>query len=570
MIPYPTPSSIVPARPVPEFSAEDVALLVEDLLERAEEARRDPIAFFDFVMEEETSREAIHSAPHQQVMIEFILDHKRCAIVLPPGLSKTFCAVALSLWFLGHDPTARGAIVSAAQEQSEKVVTAVRQYIEYSDRLHLVFPALCPTLREGEPWTQTKITVDRPASIRDPSLSAYGRDSKGILGSRLNFVFGDDLLNDENTDTPEQRSKGKRWLQNSVVSRMDKQGATHLCLMNTAWHPDDAVQSSIREGWASLTMRATGEILIQDDLVDVRVAEAAGIPFEPWDSELVRPANDGSNTCRLVAHDPDPSDEVPLWPEVFGVAKIEEARATHLPIIFNQLFLCQCRDDSTAYCKQEFIDACLATAKALKVERFSSKYTGESPVFVGVDLAFEPGEQHDENALFAFYVRPDGVNVILDIDIGQWDGPTTLGKIIKMHDRYKNPTNSVVITVENNGGQALLKQFAHAKDASLPIKSHTTTAAKAKPWTGIPGIFVEMMNGAWAFPNDRHGQLHPNMRKLVDACLYYSPQRHTPDVLMSMYFAWNQARKWGALGKRGSGGGGPSSASAVARRVMSR
>jgi hypothetical protein len=461
---------------------------------------------------------------------------------------NSFLALGLSLWFLGHDATARGAIVSAAQEQSEKIVTAVRAYIEHSAKLHLVFPHLRPTQRDGEPWTQTKITVDRPAGIRDPSLSAYGLDSKSILGSRLKFAFVDDLLNDENTRTPEQREKIYRWLQNSVVSRKDKVGETHFALMNTAWHPDDAVQRSIREGWAALKMTVTGDIYVQDSQDRVVVARAAGVEFKPWDSDELRLADEYEpNPCRLVAHDPDPDNQVPLWPEVFDNVKIEEARRNNVPVIFNQLFMCECRDDATALCKQEFIDACYSTGRRLKVDGFTNRFRGPEPVFIGVDLAFEPGEEHDENCLFAFYPRRDGVRVIIDIDLGQWDGPTTLKKVVAMHDRFKNENNSVVITVESNGGQALLRQFALEKDRSLPIKSHTTTMAKAKPWSGIPGIFTELMNGAWAFPNDRHGQAHPNVRKLADACLYYTPQRHTSDVLMAMYFAWNQARKWGTL-----------------------
>ena len=59
-----------------------------------------------------------------------------------------------------------------------------------------------------------------------------------------------------------------------------------------------------------------------------------------------------------------------------------------------------------------------------------------------------------------------------------------------------------------------------------------------------------MMNGMWAFPVDKFRQVHPELQKLVDACLYYTPQRHTDDRLMAMWIASMQAQKWGAMGAK--------------------
>jgi hypothetical protein len=310
-------------------------------------------------------------------------------------------------------------------------------------------------------------------------------------------------------------------------------------------------------------MTAYGDVFVQDD------SERAYKGLPPWDTDELRLADMyEANPCRLTGHDVpgQPFDNsIPLWPEKFPLEWLEAKRRSTLPVFFNREFLALCRDDDSALCKQEYVDACLARARENNIFGFVSRYDGNDPVFIGVDLAFEPGEERDENAIVTICLHPSGLGQILDIESGQWAGPVTLQKVIDKYRRYCHHGNGVV-AVETNGGQKLFTQFALAQNLMIPVRGHTTTSAKAKPHVGIPGIFTEMMNGAWAFPNDKHGQRHPEMQKLIDACLYYRPQRHTDDRLMAFWIARQQAAKWGALGKKD-----PSRTKAsIASRVMAR
>lgn len=530
------------------------------LLEQAARAREDIVAFFDFVMVDERTNKRIKALPHQRVLLRFITENDRTVTLAPPGASKTYCAVACFLWWLGRDPSERMAIVSATEAQAEKVVAAVASYILNSSRVRLVFPELRPTNREGEPWTRTRITVRRAPGVRDPSLTAFGIDTDAIFGSRLSRAIGDDLLNEDNVATPEMRAKVHEKFNGKVGSRIDPTGS--IGLMNTAWHPDDAVHRAIKAGWATLRMTAYGDIFVQDDV------ERAIKQLPPWDTDELRLANPyESNPCRLTSHDPDPDNVVPLWPSKWSIDWLEAKRRTTLPVFFNREFLALCRDDDSALCKQEYVDACLKTARDRGIHSFVSSYDGNLPVFIGVDLAFEPGEERDENSIVSIVLHPDGLGQILDIESGQWAGPVTLQKVIGKFRSYCKHGNGVV-AVETNGGQKLFTQFALAQNLMIPVRSHTTTSAKAKPHVGIPGIFTEMMNGAWAFPNTPRGQMHPEMQKLIDACLYYRPQRHTDDRLMAFWIARAQAAKWGALGKKD--GGRDRGARSLVSRVMSR
>lgn len=535
---------------------------LEDLLAEDEEevarAREDIEAFFSYVMREQTSRERVEVLPHQRVGLSFIMHHDRSVNMWPVGHSKTFCMAAVTLFLLGKNPTLRGAVVSATQLQAKKIVAVVSDYIQHSPELRRVFPNLKPSRRRSDPWTQEKITVDRPAGIPDASLYAVGIDG-GLPGARLNWIVVDDILNRENTATKEQRDKVYTWFDSSVLSRLDPVGAK-VVVTNTTWHPDDLVHRLEKLGWPSLRMDVLGNIKVQDDLGWIEEGR------DPWDHPELRPASPSPHeeNYRLRSRDPDPGGDKTLWPEKFSREYVDRVlRLRHLPSEFNRAYMNLCRDDATSMCKAEFIEIGKKKARDEKIFGLVSTYRGKNPTFTGLDLAVSPGEENDDTAFFTFEVRPDGTRVILDVEIGQWDGPTILRKLFAKVEAYNS-----VVRVENNGAQDYIRQFALQTDRSLPIKAHTTGRAKAHPEHGVPGIFLEFANGAWLIPNNRRGECPEAVQKFVDACLYYSPAKHTDDVLMAAYFAREQAKEWGLLipdPEKGKGANVSIAASVMAR-----
>jgi hypothetical protein len=521
----------------------NVKRLSQMLLHRAHCARTSVVDFFEFVLTEEHSQRPIKVAPHQRVGLDFIIKHDRSVNAWPVNHSKTFCVAGLALRQLGLDCTSRGAIISATQEQAMKPLRMVRQHIETNPRLKLVFPKLRPSTRDGDPWTQHAITVERPYGIRDPSLMAVGLNG-AVAGSRLNWIIIDDILTFENTRTKEQRDMVDEWLQSTVISRLDPKGAW-ICVMNTAWHPDDIVHRLKQRGWPMLRMEIGGDIEVHTpphELLDGSLVEDTwGITDDIADE--LRPSTNSPNceTVRLTAHDPDSDNQTPLWPERFPPEVIAQIKSNFLPHRFNQLYRNVTRDDATARCKQEYIDLCKERARQFGHYSLVSNYLSDGMVFTGVDLAISPGEEHDDTAFFTFAVLANGYRLILDIDVGQWPGPEIVRKIFDKHRQYNS-----VIRVENNAAQDFIRQFALEADISLPIKAHTTGRAKAHPEHGVEGLFVEMSNGAWLIPNDTTGRVNSQVGAFLDACKDYRPTAHTPDVLMACYFAREQARAFGA------------------------
>lgn len=599
-----------------DFTDED---LIGYLLVRADEAREDPKAFFEFVLRDEVENRPIICAPHQELSIEFVRAHRHhCVLMLPFGHGKTYTLTGLTLMELGGNLLERGAFVSLAESQSEKPVSMVRQHIEGSPELALVFPNLRPTQRRGEKWTTTDLTVDRPPGIRDPSLVARGFDSKGVLGSRWSRGVFDDCVDEESSSTPEQREKQWQTFQKKFLTRLDPRNGA-CCWSCTAWHEDDVTHRLMRpierngRQWPALVMRADGHIFLRNTA---------------WTTPLLRrahnpPAEDpnwpGEVAWRLTAHDPDPDDHQTLWPARFNAEQLEEERRQLHPALYNQLYLNICRDDASALCRQEYIQRCREVGVRLQqlhpwmtqLQSAIDRSRFPHPIFVGVDLAFTRDAANDECCLFVLTILPDPdagkallsglqphdrkrasdlirdasdpeqvrgvlrrveeakgkprkatpIRVPLWIESGRWGVQELYERMLSIQERFE----PFAFAFENNAAQEGIRQLMQLGEKRLVLKPHTTDATKNSMALGVPSIFGEFANGAWGFPCRPGKALEPELHKLVTQSLNYSPKDHPGDTLMGGYFARDLARKWGALTRGEPGEGRRAAASLMTR-----
>jgi hypothetical protein len=538
--------------PDPELSRDRA--LVRALMRRAAKARTDPAAFFEFVMREETTRERIRTLPHQRLVLEFVAAHPVCVIRMPVGFSKTYLMIALSLFFLGEDPTNRGLIISDTQGQASKPLLAVRDYIERSAELHAVFPALRPTQRAGDQWTQTALVVDRPFGIRDPSLAAVG-DQGAVAGSRLSWAVVDDVLSLENTTTQALREKTHRWFESTVMSRLDPKNS-RLAVTNTPWvgasesDPGDLTYVLEAAGVPTLTMSAFGGIWITN--------------APNFDSDELRPAAASSrpeDEHRLKAHDapeylaaaypngappnPDRDEEeiVPLWPERYSLAWLEAKRATTRAREFAQNYECKARSEADDRIKEIWIRHSLDEGKRTGHYRFATTAPpGDLPVFTGVDVAIGQTTRHHRSALFTIAILPDRRRLLLDIEVGRFTGGELVAKVISKHETF-----GAIVRVENNAAQDFLLQWIRDKDKTVPIRAHTTGKNKADPRHGVESLFIEFEQGAWILPCGVDGRPPRAVLEFLQAMRQYEPGAHTGDILMAAWLAREQARKSGAL-----------------------
>lgn len=575
------------------------------LMREAIEARTDPAKFFSFVMKEEHTRQRIECVPHQRLLFKFVEHFDRSVIRMPVGFSKTYCLSAYGLYRLGKRNTDRGAIVSAGRGQAEKPLANVKSYVgekgkagyTYSAELRLVFPHLQPTRRESEAWTQSKMVVDRPPGIRDPSLTAVGYRGK-LPGARLNWILGDDLLTDENTKTKEQIDGVNNWVMSTVLSRRDIQ-ETKVCFTNTPWAPNDVTFWLEAAGWPSMTMDIDGNIYFKNTC-ETDLVEGAKLPYEgefdcddirpsklsfPEDQEFVSDTKDMA--YRLTAHDDpkyDPNlqhlseeeryqhhpngwvdeyDAVPLWPEKFSrdvIERLEEEYAA-TPHEYNRLFKCKVRSEEDARVKIAWINDCKTAARERQINSYVSKWDPKhGRAFTGVDLGFGQKKKSALTVIFTFAVLPEYYRRILRIDAGRFDGATTLTLLEEHHKMFDTH-----ISVETNAAQKLLKQWARERNKSLPVRAHFTGINKNSRMHGVESIFYEIENGSWLIPNDPQGSVPKEVQAWIDGMLYYDPTKHTPDHLIACWIAREHARKAGALRRGAKDGPRKAAARSMAR-----
>lgn len=531
-------------------------LLVRYAMRRLGLAREDPGTMFELVVREETSRRRLTLAPHQRVLFDFVSSFHRCVVRMPVGFSKTFSMAALSLFLLGEDNTQRGVVISATQDQAKKPVGMVRDYLEQSRELCGIFPELAPSVRPGDAWTQTALTVDRPPGIRDPSLRAIGLES-AVLGSRLSWILVDDILDDVNTRTPASREAVRRWFFTNVMSRRDVKDA-RVVVTNTPWHPEDLTYVLSEDAhWPTITMNVEGGIYVQNAPGWAENNPHLSPAAKAEHAERVY----GAPEYRLAAHDEpdyleqvyegelpenDVDEVVPLWPEKVDREAIAQLREDFPAHEFNQSFMCICRDESTAKVKIEWVENCKRLAREREHWGLVHEYRKGYPTFTGVDLAIGQGRKHDLTAFFTFAVLPDQKRLILDALVGRMAGRSIVDKLIELHKRYDS-----VIRVENNAAQDFLLQWARDADAMLPLRPHTTGKNKADPTHGVESIFIEIEKGLWLIPNDPGGHCVKPLQQWLNECYNYEPPpAHTGDLLMASWFAREQARAQGALVSR--------------------
>lgn len=535
------------------------------LLNDAGAARKNSRKFFSFVVREETTQTRVKCLPFQNVVYKFVDHFDRCVIRMPVGFSKTFTMASLSLFLLGQNNTTRGAVISASQAQAQKPVAMVRDYIDTSHELKLVFPKLRPSTREGDPWTQSKITIDRPAGIRDPSLTAVGYKGK-LPGARLNWILVDDILTEENTSTAEQRAGVNRWFSSTVLSRRDIKGSK-IVVTNTPWHPEDLTYTLEKAGWPTLTIDIDGNIFFTNTS-EFDLMPGVPVPREgEFDCEDIRPSDVDEKSHRLTAHDfprynpdlehlpprdrlaaqpegyIDEHDVVPLWPEKYGQPEIEKLKHEYRAEMhsYYQLYRCVCRDDEASRVKVEWINTCKSKARERDIFSFTSKWD-QGNAFTGIDLGVGKKKNNDRTTIFTFAVLPDKHRRILRVDSGRWSGSNIIDLIQEHHDRYDS-----IMRVETNAAQDYLRQWARERNISLPLRGMPTGKNKNSKAHGVESIFMEVEQAAWLIPNDHSGAVAEAIQRWIDSMLYYNPDKHTGDELMACWIGREQARESGAL-----------------------
>lgn len=476
------------------LSDDEIDVLVAALVElQVAEARHNAAAFVEYALANEKTGEALQNAPHHNEWHAFLDANRRAVLFAPVEHAKTtHVAVGRVLWTLGRSPSTRLALISNTAAQAEKILAAVKLNILENPRVMEVFPELKPSGRDGDPWHGKAITIARPTIAKDPSVQALGVGGP-LVGSRLDGAILDDVLDFENTRTPEQMAKLVEWCETTLLTRLTEGAFLHV--IGTPWNGSDLLHVlEARPGFAS------------------RRYSAVENPHDP--SDLWRP----------------------IWPEQFSRERLKAIHDDMTPSNFMRKYFCVITAGESARFRVEWIDAAIAAGR--RYARFPlaplMRQTGQ-PLhhFTGVDLAVGKNADSDLTVILTIALE-DPRKIVVDLQAGRWQAPEILDRIRATQTRYGSH-----VVVEDNGAQSFLLQWA--MDWGIPVTPFTTGRNKYDEKLGIESLAVEMRAGEWVFPCGPKG-LDPELAALRRELEVYDPASHTGDRLMALWFAREAAR----------------------------
>lgn len=502
----------------------DTETLLNAIWDEVEEARHDPIKFFEFGVRGEKTGEWLTACPHQRLNFRMLATFKQCVIRTPVNTHKSYTVAAWILYLLGKDPTWRGLTMSSTQELASRSVRMVSSYIEdqkLQGPIRMVFPNLQRSERVGlEPWRANEITVKRPPGIRDSSLKALGADTNND-GPRAEFVVVDDLVSHENSLTEAGRLDTRNAFWNKGVSRLDTIHG-RAAVINTPWDADDLTFELEAGGWPTCTMDVYGNVRLSN--VPPGFASDALVPSD---------TKPGWMMLRHLAE--RPPHKRTICDHIYPPEVIAEKERTVPPHNFARQYLCEPLATGSARCQWAWIKEC-----ANPEITFVKRYNGPNPVYTGVDVGFGDNKQSDQSAFVTFELLPNRKRRVLWYEEGRWTGPEIHDQVIDHHRRYGS-----IICVEDNVGQKWIKQFVDLKQKGIRIRKHQTGPTnKHNLDFGVESIFDEIREKAWEFPaiHTEHGldfEKENGFRAMLykGCTLYRPPPAHVHDGLMALWIA---------------------------------
>jgi len=191
---------------------------------------------------------------------------KKLALAAPRGEAKsTICTQIFVLWCAVHGRVHYVPIIQDVYEQAAQMLEAIKAELEANPRLQADFPQ---AYGQGRVWNAgIAITAN---NIKIQALGS-GKRLRGLRHGpyRPDLVVLDDIENDENVQSPEQRDKLERWLNKAVLKLGPPDGSLTVLYIGTILHYDSVLARTLkRPTWENRTFKAIIEFPHRMDLWD--------------------------------------------------------------------------------------------------------------------------------------------------------------------------------------------------------------------------------------------------------------------------------------------------------------
>jgi len=194
-------------------------------------------------------------------------DGQRLAVAAPRGEAKsTVVSLIFVVWCVVTGRKRYIPLVADVFEQAAAtLLEPIKAELEVNPRLAMDFPEACG---QGRVWNAGVVVTAGGAKLQ---AFGSGKRMRGLRHGphRPDLVICDDLENDENVKSPEQRDKLESWLKKTVLSLGAADDTMDVILVGTVLHYDSVLSRLLGNRlWRSRTFRAVIEWPHRLDLWD--------------------------------------------------------------------------------------------------------------------------------------------------------------------------------------------------------------------------------------------------------------------------------------------------------------
>lgn len=304
--------------------------------------------------------------PHHRDMLEHIVNgivtRRNTVNLLPRGAAKTTHGnTGLCSWLVGNYPDIAIGLMTNTQDMADAFSKAVRNTVELNPR----FIELYGQLKSDQKWTDKEWVRKDSALIGTNNSTMFARGVGGaIISKRFDLLLLDDILDKENTATPEQRDAVNAWLLQTVLPCLKPDGV--VVVLGTRWAVED-----------------TYELLMADE--DTQVGTAAGEPAmgKGWQS-MILPALTAADGGQADLN--DMSNLVSYWPDYWTLDKLMAKRKD----LGTPMFMCAYQNDMSGLLSGNVFPG--------KFQHFDTLPPGDYTIRMGIDLASSEKERADYTA----------------------------------------------------------------------------------------------------------------------------------------------------------------------------
>lgn len=208
-------------------------------------------------------------------------DGQHEAIAAPRGNAKsTLVSQIFVIWCVVTGRKRYPLIIMDAFEQAATMLEAVKAEFEFNPRLAMDFPQ---ATGKGRVWQVGTVITANDCKIQ---VFGSGKRMRGLRHGpcRPDLVIGDDLENDENVRSPEQRDKLESWLKKTVLSLGPADDSMDVLIIGTILHYDSVLSRLLNNPlWKRRKFKAVIEWPARMDL------------WETWEEILL---NEGEDEAR--------------------------------------------------------------------------------------------------------------------------------------------------------------------------------------------------------------------------------------------------------------------------------